>query len=123
MKKLSTIFAVLAILLSDVMCAVVAYNYCALEWGGKYEAWSAPASTALLLAIPYAIGIIICVVLAIVFKRKYMQIKKMRTRDPELSANWGTICTPVQMTAEDGKRRKIQAANIKGLFHIIQLFS
>lgn len=46
----------------------------------------------------------------------------MRTRDPELSANWGTICTPVQMTAEDGKRRKIQAANIKGLFHIIQLF-
>lgn len=52
MKKLSTIFAVLAILLSDVMCAVVAYNYCALEWGGKYEAWSAPASTALLLAIP-----------------------------------------------------------------------
>ena len=56
MKKLSTIFAVLAILLSDVMCAVVAYNYCALEWGGKYEAWSAPASTALLLAIPYAIG-------------------------------------------------------------------
>ena len=72
MKKLSTIFAVLAILLSDVMCAVVAYNYCALEWGGKYEAWSAPASTALLLAIPYAIGIIICVVLAIIFKRKYM---------------------------------------------------
>lgn len=58
MKKLSTIFAVLAILLSDVMCAVAAYNYCALEWGGKYEAWSAPASTALLLAIPYAIGII-----------------------------------------------------------------
>ena len=21
-------------------------------------------------------------------------IKKMRTRDPELSSNWGTICTP-----------------------------
>ena len=120
MKKLSTIFAVLAILLSDVMCAVVAYNYCALEWGGKYEAWSAPASTALLLAIPYAIGIIICVVLAIIFKRKYMQIKKMRTRDPELSANWGTICTPVQMPAADGKMRKIQAANTEGLLRIIQ---
>ena len=26
-------------------------------------------------------------------------IKKMRTRDPQLSANWGTICTPVQMPA------------------------
>ena len=33
-------------------------------------------------------------------------IKKMRTRDPELSANWGTICTPVQMLAADGKMRK-----------------
>ena len=26
-------------------------------------------------------------------------IKKMRARDPQLSANWGTICTPVQMLA------------------------
>lgn len=30
-------------------------------------------------------------------------IKKMRARDPELSTNWGTICTPVQMPAADGK--------------------
>lgn len=28
MKALSCTFAVLAILLSDVMCAVVAFNYC-----------------------------------------------------------------------------------------------
>lgn len=47
-------------------------------------------------------------------------IKKMRSRDGILNLNWGTICTPVQMTAEDGKRRKIQSANIKGLFRIIQ---
>ena len=47
-------------------------------------------------------------------------IKKMRTRDPELSANWGTICTPVQMLAADGKMRKIQAANPEGLLRIIQ---
>ena len=46
-------------------------------------------------------------------------IKKMRTRDPELSANWGTICTPVQMPAA-GKMRKIQAANTEGLLRIIQ---
>lgn len=46
----------------------------------------------------------------------------MCSRDEMLNLNWGTICTPVQMTAEDGKRRKIQAANIKGLFRIIQLF-
>ena len=47
-------------------------------------------------------------------------IKKMRTRDPELNANWGTICTPVQMIAADGKRRKVQAANTEGLLRIIQ---
>ncbi len=47
-------------------------------------------------------------------------IKKMRHRDPELNSNWGTLCTPVEMTAADGKRRKIQAANSEGLLRIIQ---
>lgn len=47
-------------------------------------------------------------------------IKKMRARDPQLNANWGTICTPVQMTALDGKSRKIMASDIKGLFRLIQ---
>ena len=47
-------------------------------------------------------------------------IKKMRARDPELSANWGTICTPLKMLAADGKMRKIQAANTEGLLRIIQ---
>lgn len=47
-------------------------------------------------------------------------IKKMRSRDPELGSKWGTICTPVEMVAADGKKRKIQAANIEGLLRIIQ---
>lgn len=47
-------------------------------------------------------------------------IKKMRSRDPELNANWGTICTPVAMTAADGKNRRIQATDAKGLLRIIQ---
>ena len=34
-------------------------------------------------------------------------IKKMRTRDPQLNTNWGTICTLVQMPVLDGKSRKI----------------
>ena len=33
MKTLSTVFWVLAVLLSDVMCAIVAYNYCDMVWG------------------------------------------------------------------------------------------
>lgn len=47
-------------------------------------------------------------------------IKKMRSRDPELGGKWGTICTPVEMIAADGKKRKIQAANIEGLLRLIQ---
>ncbi len=47
-------------------------------------------------------------------------IKRMRSRDEGLNSNWGTICTPVEMMALDGKNRKIQAANVKGLFRIIQ---
>ena len=47
-------------------------------------------------------------------------IKRMRSRDIELSSNWGTICTLVEMMANDGKNRKIQAADTEGLFRIIQ---
>lgn len=47
-------------------------------------------------------------------------IKKMRQRDPELASKWGTFCTPVEMTAADGKKRKVQAANIEGILRIIQ---
>ena len=47
-------------------------------------------------------------------------IKKMKSRDPELSANWGTICTPVAMIAADGKHRRIQATDTKGMLRIIQ---
>ena len=47
-------------------------------------------------------------------------IKKMRTRDDALNSNWGTICTPLPMTAADGKQRKVQTATAEGIFRIIQ---
>lgn len=47
-------------------------------------------------------------------------IKRMLSRDQQLKRNWGTICTPVEMRAADGKKRKIQAADAKGLLRIIQ---
>ena len=61
-KYLSYLFEALAIVLSNVMCAVVAYNYCKMQWGIRYEAYSTPASVAFLLVIPYAVGIVICVI-------------------------------------------------------------
>jgi len=47
-------------------------------------------------------------------------IKKMKKRDFELNSNWGTICPLVEMTAADGKKRKIQASDTQGLLRIIQ---
>ena len=70
MKALSTVFLILAVLLSDVMCAVVAYNYCDMVWGIKCAGYSAPAWAAFATAIPFAIGIVVCVILAIFFKKK-----------------------------------------------------
>lgn len=70
MKKISNIFIVLAVILSDVMCAVVAYNYCTMQWGIKYAGYSAPASVAFLYVIPYGIGIMACVIITMVLKKK-----------------------------------------------------
>lgn len=47
-------------------------------------------------------------------------IKRVLSRDEILKSNWGTICTLVEMEAADGKRRKIQASDTKGLLRIIQ---
>ena len=47
-------------------------------------------------------------------------VKRMKQRDEQLHDNWGTICTQVEMQANDGKQRKIMAANLKSLFRIIQ---
>lgn len=47
-------------------------------------------------------------------------IKRMRQRDSELNSYWGTICTPLEMIAKDGKKREITSANTEGIFRIIQ---
>jgi hypothetical protein len=47
-------------------------------------------------------------------------IKKMRQRDPQLNSYWGTICTPLDLPAPDGKIRESNCANTEGIFRIIQ---
>ena len=47
-------------------------------------------------------------------------IKKMRSRDPILDANWGTICTPLELLAPDGKKSEANCANTEGIFRIVQ---
>ncbi len=67
MKKLSTVFFIFAALLSHVMCAAVAYDYCYLK---HVPSTSFPAWVAFLTIIPYALAIAICLVTAILLKRK-----------------------------------------------------
>lgn len=47
-------------------------------------------------------------------------IKKMRKRDRELNVYWGTNCPLLEMTAKDGRKRKITSTNTEGVFRIIQ---
>lgn len=70
MKKLSILFSALAVLLSDMMCAVVAYNYRDMLCGIEHMGYSAPAGTAFLYAVPFVAGIVICIVLAVIFHKK-----------------------------------------------------
>ena len=67
MKKLSTIFAALAILLTNIMCVTVTYNCTVLRYAPGN---SAPWEVSLLFAIPFAIGIIACSVVSYIAKKK-----------------------------------------------------
>ena len=70
MKNVSRLFLILAVILSNVMCAVVAYISCDMQWGIKYAGYSGPANVAFLYAIPYGIGISVCVLVAVVLKKR-----------------------------------------------------
>lgn len=66
-RNLSIIFLVLAVVLSDIMCAVTAYNYRSMELCMEC---SAPPDVAFVLAIPYGLAIVLCLALAWFFRRK-----------------------------------------------------
>ena len=70
MKKLQYLFTILALVLSHIMCIVTAYNYSAMLCAIEHAGASAPVEVAFLTAIPYAIGIILCIVLAFISCKK-----------------------------------------------------
>ena len=74
-RILSRLFSALAVALSQVMCAVVAFHYAAMLCQVEYMGCSAPASAALLLAIPFGVGIAVCAALAWTFHRRTARTK------------------------------------------------
>jgi len=70
MKKLSNVFASLAILLTNIMCVVVT-NICTNGYhAAKHHYTSAPWEVGLFFIIPFAIGIIACSVVSYLAKKK-----------------------------------------------------
>ena len=70
MKKIAWVLFGTAVLLSDFMCAHVAYAYRGMLCGIEHMGYSAPAGVAFLIAIPYLLGIAACAVAGILLRRK-----------------------------------------------------
>ena len=70
MKKISTIFAALAILLTNIMCVVVT-NLCTSGYHAeKHHFTSAPWEVGFLFIIPFAIAIVACSIVSYIAKKK-----------------------------------------------------
>lgn len=70
MKRITKVAYIVAAMISNLMCATVAYKYCELQWGIEYRGYSGPASVAFLWAIPYIICMGVCLVLAKISAKK-----------------------------------------------------
>ena len=66
MKKISNWMLIIAVILSDIMCATVAYQYRDMLCGIEHSGYSAPADVAFLCGIPYILGIITCFIISII---------------------------------------------------------
>lgn len=69
-KILRNVFTALALVLSHAMCTEVAFNYASMLCAIEHKGFSAPRDTAFLFAIPYAVVILMCVILVFIFNKK-----------------------------------------------------
>lgn len=70
MKKISTIFTALAILLTNIMCVVVTNLCTSGYYAEKHHLTSAPWEVGFLFIIPFAIAIIACSIVSYIAKKK-----------------------------------------------------
>ena len=71
MNKVTKAAYIVAVLSGNLMCAVVAYKYCEMQWGIQYRGYGAPANVAFLWAIPFAIIIAVCLIIAKIANKKH----------------------------------------------------
>ena len=73
MKKfriLRNVFVIIMLILSHLMCTQIAFNYATMLCGIEHKGFSAPANISFIIAVPYGIAIIICLVFVFVFNNK-----------------------------------------------------
>ena len=70
MRKISNFLMCISLVLSHIMCVVVAYDYRDMLCGIEHSCYSAPAWVAFLEIVPFGIGIVICLALAAVLRHK-----------------------------------------------------
>jgi hypothetical protein len=73
MKIAAYILSAMAVLISDIGFATVAYQYRDMLCGIEHAGYSAPTSITFLYAIPFAAATVACIGLAILFFKKAKQ--------------------------------------------------
>ena len=76
MKKISTLFTVLTLVLSHLMCITVSLNYGYMLCGERLGGFSAPPRSALLYALPFLAAIAACGFTAWYFHKKELSCGK-----------------------------------------------
>lgn len=69
-KNLSILFISVALIISHTMVAVVSRNYANIICWSEHEGFSGNTSIAFIIGIPYLIGLIVCIIFAIIFYKK-----------------------------------------------------
>lgn len=61
---------ILTLILSNIMCAVIGYNWAFMECGIHYRGYSAPVYTALFSGLPYFIVLLCCIIFTITLRKR-----------------------------------------------------
>lgn len=80
-KGVSILSLIVAILLSDLMCAAVAFNYVDIVWGIKYAGYQMLPETAFRLLIPFGIGILIFLAIFMLFWHRGKQYEEKLAKE------------------------------------------
>ena len=67
---MNKLLKIIIVALLCAMCGTVSYVYCDISWGIKYAGYSAPTYVAFLYAIPFTIGILICLIILYLTNKK-----------------------------------------------------